>query len=141
MLAKTLGLERYFAMNKYSTNKSNSQNGIVNGIHKIQDDAIVKTGVASNHMICSPIVWAIDKPVLSNAINSGLKNFQIYEEVVDLFYRSFLKDAIAQGIEIDHEAFCNLIVLPIKYRQITTHGQVISKQMSLPHERLNACIP
>lgn len=132
MQAKTSRLERDSAMNKYSTNKSNSQNRRVDGIYKRQDHAIFKTGVASKHMICSPIGRAIDKSFLSNAINSGLRYSVIYEKVAGLFYQSFLKNSSAHGIEIDHKAFGNKIVLPIKYRQITTPGQVIPKQMSLP---------
>lgn len=131
--AKTSRLERDSAMNKYSTNKSNSQKRRVDGIWKRQDHVIFKTGVASNHMICSPIAWAIDKSFLSNAINSGLKCSVIYEKVVGLFYQSFLKDSFAHGIEIDRKAFGNQIVLPIKYRQITTPGQVIPNQMFLPY--------
>lgn len=115
-------------MNKYSTNKSNSQKRRVDGICKRQDHAIFKSGVSSDHMICSPIAWAIDKSFLSNAINSGLKLSVIYEKVAGLFYQSFLKDSSAHGIEIGHKAFGNQIVLPIKYRQITTPGQVIPIQ-------------
>ena len=120
-------------MNKYSTNKSNSQKRRVDGICKRQDHAIFKTGVASKHMICSPIGWAIDKPVLSNAINSGLKYSDIYEKLASLIHQSFLKGSFAHGIEIDHKAFGNQIVLPFKYRQITTPGQVIPIQMFLPY--------
>lgn len=115
-------------MNKYSTNKSNSQKRRVDGICKRQDHAIFKTGLAIKQMICSPIAWAIDKSFLSNAINSELKYPAIYEKVAGLFYQSFLKDSSAHGIEIDHKAFGNQIVLPIKYRQITTPGQVIPIQ-------------
>lgn len=119
-------------MNKYSTNKSNSQKRRVDGIYKRQDHAIFETGVASKHMICSPIGWAIDKSFLSNAINSGLKYSVIYDKVAGLFCQSFLKDSFAHGIEFDHKAFGNQIVLPIKNQQITAPGQVIPIQMSLP---------
>lgn len=129
MQAKTSRLERDSAMNKYSTNKSNSQKRKVDGICKRQDHAIFKTGVSSKHMICSPIGWAIDKAFLSNAIYSGLKHSVIYEKVAGLFYQSFLKDSFAHGKGIDHKVFGNQIVLPIKNRQITTPGQVIPTQM------------
>ena len=115
-------------MNKYSTNKSNSQKRRVDGICKRQDHAIFKTGVASKHMICGPICWAIDASVLSNAINSGLKFTVTYEKVAGLFYQSLLKASFAHGKEIDHKVFSDQLVLPIKNQQITIPGQVIPIQ-------------
>jgi len=119
-------------MNKYSIITGTIPNLKLLNIYRTQGNSLFKKANISTQMIRSPKGWAVDKPILDKAIQTGLDYMVIFEEEFSLYYRSLLSDFYKYGKEIEFQNYGKQIVLPLKHWQITSPGQPYPSQLALP---------